>query len=145
MMGGMSRSAAALRRLADAVRMRRVQLDLSIDECSRRAPMSNTTWHRVEDGLGVRDTTYSRVDAVLDWPADSCHQILDDPDYTPFPSESAAGVRYSQPPIAEAAVRQAVQSATIATTPDLTGAQITALQERVIEELRRQGVLPNAD
>jgi hypothetical protein len=53
------------------------------------------------------------------------------------------GARYSQPPFAEEAVRQAVQSATIATTPDLTGAQITALQEGVIEELRRRGLLPN--
>jgi hypothetical protein len=143
MMCGMSRSAADLRRLADAVTTRRTELHLSVDECARRAAMSNTTWHRVEDGLGVRDTTYTRVEGILDWPHDTCRQILEDPAFTPFPSETVKGARYSQPPFAEEAVRQAVQSATIATTPDLTGAQITALQEGVIEELRRRGLLPN--
>lgn len=104
--------------------------------------MSNTTWHRVEDGKGVRDTTYSRVDDVLGWPTGTCMQILDDPDYRPFPSEVAAsGARVSQAPIEEDAVRQAITSATIATAPELTGAQIKQLQERAIEELRRQGIL----
>lgn len=143
MMWNMPRSAADLRRLADAVTTRRTEQHLSVDECARRAPMSNTTWHRVEDGLGVRDTTYTRVEAVLDWPLRTCRQLLDDPAFAPFPSETAKGARHSQPPLAEEAVRQAVQSATIATTPDLTGAQITALQEGVIEELRRRGLLPN--
>lgn len=103
--------------------------------------MSNTTWHRVEDGKGVRDTTYSRVDEVLGWPLGTSAQVLDDPSYRPFPSEVAGGARISQVPIEEDAVRQAITSATIATAPELTGAQIKALQEKAIEELRRQGIL----
>ncbi|MFD7416842.1 hypothetical protein [Kitasatospora purpeofusca] len=103
--------------------------------------MSNTTWHRVEDGLGVRDTTYARVDGVLEWPTGTCMQILDTPGFAPFASETAAGVRYSRPPLNESAIRQAIQSATIATAPGLTGAQIMELQERAIDELRRRGLL----
>lgn len=103
--------------------------------------MSNTTWHRVEDGKSVRDTTYSRVDDVLGWPTGTCMQVLDDADYKPFPSEVIGGARYSQVPIEEEAVRQAITSATIATAPELTGTQIKALQEKAIEELRRQGIL----
>jgi hypothetical protein len=106
--------------------------------------MSNTTWHRVEDGLGVRDTTYVRVDSVLDWPTGTCAQVLNDPTFTPFASETAAGARFSRPPLDEAAIRQAIQSATIATAPNLTGAQIVELQEKAIEELRRRGLLRNA-
>jgi transcriptional regulator with XRE-family HTH domain len=140
----MPRNAEDLRRLGGAVTTRRTQLKLSKDECARRASMSNTTWTRVEDGLGVRDTTYSRVDDVLGWPTKTCEQILDDPDFHPFPSEKAAGARYSNPPVDEAALRQAIQNATIATVPDLTGAQIMALQERAIEELRKRGKLPGA-
>lgn len=141
MMCDMPRQAADLRRLAEAVERRRSELRISVDEAARRATMSNTTWHRVEDGKATRDTTYSRVDDVLGWPTGTCMQILDDPDYRPFPSEVAGGARYSQVPIEEDAVRQAITSATIATAPELTGAQIKALQERAIEELRRQGVL----
>lgn len=141
---GMPKDAADLRRLGDAVTLRRTQLKLSKDECARRASMSNTTWTRVEDGLGVRDTTYSRVDEVLGWPTKTCEQILKDPDFHPFPSETVAGVRYSTPPIDEAAVRQAIQNATIATAPELTGAQILALQEKAIEELRKRGRLSGA-
>lgn len=141
MMCDMPRQAADLRRLAEAVERRRSELRISVDEAARRATMSNTTWHRVEDGKATRDTTYSRVDDVLGWPTGTCMQILDDPDYRPFPSEVTGGARYSQVPIEEDAVRQAITSATIATAPELTGAQIKALQERAIEELRRQGVL----
>lgn len=141
MMCDMPRQAADLRRLADAVELRRSELRISVDEAARRATMSNTTWHRVEDGKSVRDTTYSRVDDVLGWPTGTCMQVLDDADYKPFPSEVIGGARYSQVPIEEEAVRQAITSATIATAPELTGTQIKALQEKAIEELRRQGIL----
>jgi hypothetical protein len=141
----MSRSATDRRRLADAVQARRTQLKLSKDECARRAKMSNVTWTRVEEAESVRDTTYVRVDEVLEWAPGSCVEILADPEFQPVPSRAAKGARYSEPPLAEQALRQAVQNASIATVPDLTGAQIIALQEQVIEELRRQGVIPNVD
>jgi hypothetical protein len=142
MMCAMPRSAADLHRLAAAVQLRRSELGISVDEAARRASMSNTTWHRLEDEHNVRDTTYIRVDTVLGWPRGACEQLLNDPDFQPHPTETVDGVRYSQAPIDEAALRQAIQSATIATAPELTGAQIVALQERALDELRRQGLLP---
>lgn len=143
MMWDMPRDAVDLRRLAKAVTLRRTALRLSVDEAARRAPMSNTTWHRVEDGLSVRDTSYSRVDGVLDWPPGTCRQVIEDPSFQPFATETAQGARYSSPTIDEA-VAQVIQRATIATVPDVTGAQIVELQERAVEELRRRGLLRGA-
>lgn len=140
MMWDMPRDAADLLRLAEHVTARRSALQISVDEAARRANMSNTTWHRVEDGKGVRDTTYHRVDTVLAWPAGTCTQILNDPTFKPFETAGAMGAEYSSG-MPEAAVRQAIQNATLATAPGLTGAQILELQQRAIEELKRQGVL----
>lgn len=134
-----------LQRLADAVTLRRADLGLSREECARRAGMSNNTWGRIEQGRPARDTSYSRIDRVLDWPIGTCAQILDDPTFEPFPSEIVARARVSQVPIGEDAVRSAIQNATIATAPNLTGAQIMELQERAIAELRRRGLLPLPD
>lgn len=99
--------------------------------------MSNTTWHRVEDAAGVRDTTYSRVDEVLDWPPGTCREVLDDPSYKPFPTETAKGARYSRVQSDEGEFMQALQTGVIATLPNVTGAEIMALQKKVQEELRR--------
>lgn len=137
MMWDMPRDAADLQRLADAVALRRTALRLSVDEAARRAKMSNTTWHRVEDAAGVRDTTYARVDEVLDWPPGTSQLILNDPTYRPFPTETVKGARYSQVPSDEDEFKQALQAATIATLPNVTGAEITALQAAAIKELRR--------
>jgi len=137
MMWDMPRDAADLQRLADAVALRRTALRLSVDEAARRAKMSNTTWHRVEDAAGVRDTTYARVDEVLDWPPGTSQLILDDPTYRPFPTETAKGARYSQVPSDEDEFKRALQAATIETLPNVTGAEITALQAAAIKELRR--------
>ncbi|MFB7617789.1 helix-turn-helix domain-containing protein [Kitasatospora sp. NPDC056181] len=134
--------ADGLQRLAGAVQRRRAELRLSKDECARRASMSITTWRRVEDGDPVRDTTYARVDEVLGWELGASARIIDDPTAEPMLSEVHGGVRYSQPAISEDRLRHAIQNATIATAPTLTGAQIKELQERAIEELRRQGLLP---
>lgn len=139
----MSRNADDLRRLAELVQLRRAELRLSKDECARRAGMSNTTWTRVEEGLGVRDTTYSRVDEVLGWPLGTSARVISDLDFTPMPSEVIKGVRHSKVPIRSDDLRRAIQNATIATAPDLTGAQIHELQERALEELRKQGLLPS--
>lgn len=105
--------------------------------------MSITTWRRVEEGQPVRDITYVRVDDVMQWPAGASSLVIEDPDYTPTPAEPARGARVSKVPLDSEALRQAIQNATIATAPDLTGAQIRELQERAIAELQRQGLIPN--
>ncbi|WP_377271865.1 hypothetical protein [Peterkaempfera sp. SMS 1(5)a] len=137
----MARTPADLQRLATRVTSRRTELHLSRDECARRARMSNTTWRRVEEGLPTRDTTYARVDEVLDWPPGTSAAILDGDESAPVPGETSGGVRFSRPPLTEDALRGAITDATIATLPDLTGAQIRALQEQAVEEARRRGLL----
>ncbi len=137
MMWDMPRDAADLQRLADAVALRRTALRLSVDEAARRAQMSNTTWHRVEDAAGVRDTTYARVDEVLDWPPGTSQLILDDPTFRPFPTETAKGARYSQVPWVDDDVRQAYKNVTLANQADMTAAQIMALADAVVEEFRK--------
>ncbi len=144
-MGDMHRTDTDLQRLAASVTLRRNDLGLSRDEAARRGPMSNNTWRKVESGSPSMDTTYAKVDRVLDWPTGTCTRILDDPGFTPFPTGTVTGARISQVPIGEEAVRSAIQNATIATAPNLTGAQIMELQERAIAELRRRGVLPPPD
>lgn len=105
--------------------------------------MSITTWRRVEEGQAVRDVTYARVDEALGWQAGTSARVIEDPDFAPASSGPSARVRISQVPLDSEALRQAIQNATIATAPNLTGAQIRELQERAIEELQRQGLLPN--
>ena len=132
---------ADLRRLATLVTRRRTELHMSVDEAARRASMSNTTWHRVEDGAGVRDTTYTRVEEVLDWPPRTCEEILSGGE--PVPGETSGGARFSRPQLSEEALRRTIQDATLATLPGLTGAEIVALQERAVVEARRRGLLPS--
>lgn len=143
MMCDMPGQADGLQRLAEAVTHRRTQLRLTRDACARQAKMSITTWRRVEEGQPVRDITYARVDDVMKWPAGASSLVIEDPDYTPTPSEPPRGARVSKVPLDSEALRQAIQNATIATAPNLTGAQIRELQERAIAELQRQGLIPN--
>ncbi|MFD4394714.1 helix-turn-helix domain-containing protein [Kitasatospora sp. NPDC058478] len=134
--------ADGLHRLAETVARRRAELRLSRDACARQAGMSITTWRRVEEGQPVRDVTYARVDEVMGWPLGASTRVIEDPAFTPMSSEVVKGARFSKAPLDSEALRRAIQNATIATAPDLTGAQIQELQERAIEELRRQGLLP---
>lgn len=104
--------------------------------------MSITTWRRVEEAQPVRDVTYVRVDEALEWEAGTSAAVIESPDFAPAAGRPSKGVKFSQVPLDSESLRRAIQNATIATAPDLTGAQIRELQERAIEELQRQGLLP---
>ncbi|WP_370094535.1 helix-turn-helix domain-containing protein [Streptacidiphilus sp. MAP12-20] len=136
-------TAEDLKRLGRLVTSRRAQLGISKDEAARRAGMSNVTWKRIQDGLPVRDTSYAKVDAVLHWPPGTSLAIANGSTDDPLASEVTGDVRITRLPDAEDSLRTAVQDAVITTAPDLTGTQIRAIGDRVIEELRRRGVLPD--
>jgi hypothetical protein len=145
----MAYDAVRLQNLAALVTARRTAIGISLDEAARRAvdaegkPMSNTTWKRVEKGLPTRDTTYARVDQVLGWVPGSCMEILNGSTAAPAVSSVAAdGVRITELADLEESLSAAIQSATIATAPDLTGGQIRELNDRVLADLRKRGVLP---
>ena len=138
-----------LQNLATLVTARRTAIGISLDEAARRAVapdgavMSNTTWKRVEKALPVRDTTYTRIDQVLGWLPGSCMEILNGSTAEPMVTAVASGARHTEVGNLEESLRDAIQSATISTAPELTGGQIRALHERVIEDLRKRGVLPS--
>lgn len=68
-----------LDRLGAYVRARRLELDLSISEASRRAGrgVGTTTWGKLERGIKVDARTLARVARVLRWTPDSPALVLD--------------------------------------------------------------------
>jgi transcriptional regulator with XRE-family HTH domain len=64
------------RELGVRVRQRRLRLGLSIGRAAKEAPMSPTTWSRVEHGGRVRELAYTSIDAVLQWRAGSSERFL---------------------------------------------------------------------
>lgn len=63
--------------LGEKVQERRKELRLSKEEAARRARVNVKTWTQVERGEAVRDTTYTAVDAALDWERGSSEAVLD--------------------------------------------------------------------
>jgi transcriptional regulator with XRE-family HTH domain len=136
-----------LDRLADAVKNRRIQLNLSIRRAAEAAGVSKDTWMRVESGGGVRHMTYDKIEAVLGWTVGGCRKIMDGQEPVLLDLDVDADARFTAvpPEMLEAEVGTAVQGALIATTDDLTAAQIRQINERVIELLRARGILPPAE
>jgi transcriptional regulator with XRE-family HTH domain len=136
-----------LHRLAEAVHGRRLQLNLSVRSAAEMANMSKDTWMRVERGEPVRHMTYDRVEATLGWTVGSCRKVMhgDEPSF--LDEAAATEVRFTAvlPQDLEVQIRDAVQGALIASTDDLTAAQIRQVNERAIAALRERGILPPAE
>lgn len=135
---------ANLERLAALVQQRRLDLRLGIEPAAKLAEMSKDTWKRVEVGLKVRPTSYTGMEAALQWAVGSCQRILkgEEPIISE-PVEPGSDTRIAQIPksVLERAVGDAVTSAAIATKGSLTGDEILELNERVLEELKQRGVI----
>lgn len=131
-----------LQRLADRVADRRENLGLSVRRAAIAAGISKDTWTRVEKSEKVNLSTHAAVEAVLGWAAGSCRKILDGGE----PVLDTQGKITAVPPdLLEAEVRDAVQGALIASTDDLTTAQIREVNDRAIAALRERGILPADD
>lgn len=130
-----------LGRLAARVTKRRLRLNLSIKRAAALADgMAKDTWTRVEDGKVVRHETYDRVESALGWTVGSCRKVMDGGEPSLLADNDAVAV--VPPEDLEVEVRGAVQGALIATTDELTAAQIRDINERAIGILRQRGVLP---
>ncbi|MFH8804116.1 hypothetical protein ACH4F6_31760 [Streptomyces sp. NPDC017936] len=132
----------ALERLATLVQKRRTELRLGIEPAAKLGGISKDTWKRVEEGKKVWDRSYAGIDSALQWAVGSCLRVLRGDD--PVTSEPAHdGVKVADVPKTdlERLVGNAVQHAAIATKGSLTGDEILELNRRVIEELRKEGVL----
>ncbi|MEW2578423.1 helix-turn-helix domain-containing protein [Streptomyces syringium] len=133
-----------LARLARYVTERRHELQLARTKAADAAGMSKDTWRRVETGQPVRDSKYAQIDRTLHWATGSCASVLEGGEpVTVEPSAAKAGVVISKVPVADLAseIQRAVESASIATTDNLSAAQIRALSAKVVDRLREQGVL----
>lgn len=133
--------ATDLERLGERVELRRITRGLGIEPAARLAGMSKDTWKRVEGGKPVQGTSYAKVDRALGWAIGGCMDIIAGRE--PIEVEvSEDGVQRAKldPREVEEAVRQAVQSASIATT-ELSAPQIRELTAVVLEDLKQRGVI----
>ncbi|WP_329336206.1 helix-turn-helix domain-containing protein [Streptomyces sp. NBC_01352] len=139
-----------LARLAKFVRTRRLERYPSRLAAAKAAGVSKDTWKRVEEGLVVREGTYAAMDPALGWAVGSCMAIAEGGEPVPVEySEEGGGTftipRSWLPEEAGAAVRDAVRDSAMETTSNLTVRELHALSDRVVEELRKLGILPNPD
>ncbi|WP_424863115.1 helix-turn-helix domain-containing protein [Streptomyces sp. MMS24-I29] len=135
-----------LRRLAEAVRRRRVELELKKIEVATGAGISVNTYVKIENGQSVRDVTYGKIESALGWAPGSCQEVLRGGQ--PTIAERLIGDAVVSPLISaqlETDVEQAVVNAAIAVTDSLSASEIRKLKHAVIEELRQAGHLPKSN
>ncbi|RLU79273.1 hypothetical protein CTZ27_37150 [Streptomyces griseocarneus] len=135
-----SPDAPALDQLAAHITQRRLQLGLNKIDVARAAKLTITTYSRLEDGKSVRDATYGKVEPVLGWAPGSCRAALDGAPPTVVEPLGPPGAYFSPVAPGDLArdVEQAVQDAAVAVT-EMSAAEIRALKQRVVDELRRRG------
>lgn len=116
-------------------------------DVAAKAVVTVKTYGRIESGEPVRDTTYGKVDPVLDWASGSCLDVLNGGNPTPIEKSSMPGVVFS--PISEGdlvveqgALEQAVQDAAVAVGGQLTADGINELKRRVVELVRSRSGPP---
>lgn len=134
-----------LERLAHLVRQRRLELKLGIEPAARLAGMSKDTWKKVEAARGdVRATSYTGIERALQWAPSSCTRILEGGE--PVISEAShaaagSGIAVIPKEDLKRQVGDAVNSAAIGFKGDLTADQILDLNQRVLDELHKRGVV----
>jgi hypothetical protein len=137
-----------LGRLAKAVKARRLEQFPSRVAAAHAAGVSKDTWKRVEEGESVRDVSYAKVDAALGWATGTCIHIAEGGEPVPVSYHKAQGGTYMTTRVPDSLVpedvRDIIKDSAMATTPNLTVREIRELQDRVVEELRKRGLLPEA-
>lgn len=143
-----------LPRLATFVARRRVELRLGIEPAARSVGMSKDTWKKVE-GLPeeagpqpVRAATYARVDEALKWVMGSCEAIMEGglPSEIESIGNGASMISVPQDDLGEE-IQQAVHNAFLAAkdlSVDLSVSDVRKVNERIIEELIRRGIVPDS-
>ncbi|MFJ9633753.1 helix-turn-helix domain-containing protein [Streptomyces sp. NPDC101175] len=130
----------SLQRLGELMAQRRMELNMSKRATSEAAGISINTYQRIEEGRPVRDVTYAKIENILGWVAGSVHEILDGATEAVCVERSAVrGVIRAKVP--EADLEGAVTSAFVAVSDTLTGAEIRDLSRRVLDELKRRGIV----
>lgn len=130
-----------LSRLAKRVKAHRLELYPSRLAAAQAAGISKDTWHRVEDGDEVRESTYAKIDRALGWATGSCAAISEG-------GEPALVGEAAPPPsgdvpkrLSPKEARQAVLDAARAALPSAPIGQLDAFGDELVEILRRAGVV----
>ncbi|KOV86115.1 MULTISPECIES: hypothetical protein [unclassified Streptomyces] len=136
-----------LKRLAVLVAQRRAQLDLKKEDAARTCGIAYMTYWKIEDGQRVRDSTYAKLEVGFGMRAGSCKAVLDgstDSVVLEDGTELIEGGQISRvdTDALAAGLSDAVTRSAMLVAPELTGRQIQALNEEVVEELRRRGLMP---
>ncbi|MEE4419562.1 helix-turn-helix domain-containing protein [Streptomyces bugieae] len=136
-----SEDTKALQRLAELIRQRRIDLDKPKVALAAAAGISPNTYLKVEEGRAVRENTYKALDAALGWASGSCRAVLDG---------AAEPIEIDRGPgdtviarIPEEDLGQALTSAIVAVSDSLTAPEIRDMSRKVVEELKRRGLLEN--
>lgn len=135
-------STGDLPRLASAVKTRRLELGLPRLKAANEAGISKDTWKRVEEAAPVRELNYAKIDVVLGWATGSCIVILGGGHPIPVgPSATAPDVTIADTTDASRDARAKTVVSSLLGTTDLPDAEIKPLSDRIIDDLKRQGLL----
>jgi hypothetical protein len=155
MMCGMAppsdRNARHLQKLAALVTQRRVALGLrSKEAAAKQCDIAPMTYRKVEAGEPVTDTTYGKVEVGLGMRPGSCKAVLEGADSITLDdgTELIEGGQirdHVDPAQLVDALPRALQKSATLYAPHLTLEQVDAINEELMEELRRLGILPEAD
>ncbi|MFC7983872.1 hypothetical protein [Streptomyces sp. NPDC057336] len=141
-------TARHLQKLAALVTQRRAQLRLSQEKAAKVCGgLAYMTYRKVEEGLPVRPSTYAKVEIGFGMRAGSCKAVIDGADSITLEdgTELIEGGRITplDPETLEEGLRDAITKGATLTAPNLTLGEVQAINERVVEELRKRGILPS--
>lgn len=129
-----------LLRLAAAAKARRRDLGLTIAAVAEAATMSKDTYKRVEAGLPIRDSSYTKVDRTLNWAPGSSVAILEGAENA-IAVGSTVGSGITLASIPDDEVKGVVTNVIVAVSDTLTAREIREISDRVLEELRQRSMI----
>lgn len=128
------------------VMQRRVALGYTQQRGAKACDLSNQTYWNVEHGRPVSLTTYAKLEQGYEMHAGSCRAVLDGADSITLldGTELIAGAQIQRPSLERQAedVRAAINTAARLTVPGISLGQADAMTEKVLEELKKRGILP---
>jgi hypothetical protein len=140
-------SARHRQRLAALVAQRRAQLRLTLEDAAKVCDIAYMTYRKVEGGQPVRPSTYAKLEVGFGMRAGSCKAVLEgtaDSVVLEDGTELIEGgqiARFDADALTEG-LPDAVARSAMLVAPELTGRQIHELNEQLMEELRRRGLVP---
>jgi hypothetical protein len=126
-----------LGRLAKSVKAHRLELYPSRLAAAQAAGISKDTWHKVEEGQDVRDSTYTKVDKALGWVTGSCMLIAEGG--SPVLAGDMEHPAEAAPRPSEDDVRRAAFDAATTTLPNAPIGDVQAFADELVKVLRRLG------